>query len=271
MTAADINRFQEKVYQYYRDHGRPFPWRDVTDPYDIAVSEIMLQQTQADRVIPKYQAFLGAFPDVTSLAAASLADVLTLWQGLGYNRRAKMLWLMAQAVVNQHKGAFPEDLASLQQLPGIGPYTAAAIRVFAFNQPAMVLETNIRSVFLHEFFPDHDEVADAAVAPLIEATMDHKNPREWYQALMDYGAMLKKQSINPSRRSAHYVRQAPLKGSLREARGAILKFLTTGEPLAATNLAGEINLDPERLQRAMDGLLQDGLVVKRQGHLHLPR
>jgi A/G-specific adenine glycosylase len=254
--------FRDRVYAYFQEHGRRFPWRDVTDPYDIAVSEIMLQQTQADRVVPKYQAFMRAYPSVGALAEASLGDVLGLWSGLGYNRRAKLLRDMAQAVVD--RGGFPGTVEGLRELPGVGPYTAAAIAAFAYNQPVVVNETNIRSVYIHEFFGDAEGVHDRDLEPLIAATLDRDNPRDWYQALMDYGAMLKKTGINPGRRSAHYVRQAPLAGSNREARGAVLRVLL-GRSLSMRQIWEETALAPERLAPALEGLVAEGFLTVSRG------
>lgn len=271
MDAAAIRAFQEKVYDYYHAHGRVFPWRDVTNPYDIAVSEIMLQQTQADRVAPKYQLFMQRWPLVQDLAAASQADVLAAWSGLGYNRRALMLHRMAKHVTDKLLGQFPRELDKLVKLPGIGPYTAAAIMAFAYNQPAMVNETNIRSVIIHEFFADREGVTDKEVVPFIEATMDKERPREWYQALMDYGAMLKRSGINPSRRSAHYVRQSPLKGSNREARGAILKALHTKDNQTSAQLTQSTGLETARIKPALEGLCAEGFLEIRRGRATLAK
>lgn len=185
----------------------------------------MLQQTQAERVIPKYKSFLKKFPTVAVLAKASLSSVLKEWQGLGYNRRAKMLHAAAKEIISGHGGRFPNSYDDLVKLPGVGPYTASAVRVFAFNKPEVLIETNIRSVCIHHFFPKRKKVMDASLMPFIEAAVDRKNPKAWYSALMDYGSFLKRTEGNASKRSARHVRQKPFKGSNREVRGAILKML----------------------------------------------
>ena len=186
-----VSMFREIILSRYQRSGRSFPWRETTDPYAILVSEIMLQQTQTDRVVPKYLDFLEAFPDFDHLAAASLKDVLAKWQGLGYNRRGKALRDAAQMVVERFGGKLPDFYEDLLTFPGIGPYTAGAVCAFAFDQPVVFMDTNIRRVFIHFFFPDREGVRDSEIVPLVEKTLDRKLPREWYSALMDYGALLK--------------------------------------------------------------------------------
>ncbi|MBU6310575.1 A/G-specific adenine glycosylase [Patescibacteria group bacterium] len=205
------------VLQYYRTHGRhELPWRKTVDPYQILVSEVMLQQTQVDRVVPKFSAFIERYPNADALAQAPLVDVLRLWQGLGYNRRAKYLW-----EASKRWGGV------LEELPGVGPYTANAVRVFAHNEPRVLIETNIRAVYLHHLFPRRDTVADAEIIPHIRVPRGVQ-PRVWYAALMDYGSHLKKSIPNPSRRSRHHARQKPFKGSDREIRGALVRAALTG-------------------------------------------
>lgn len=223
LSPQAVEAFRAEIYQYYRRSGRhDLPWRQTRDPYHILISEVMLQQTQVSRVIPKYQAFLAAFPDLASLAAAPLADVLRIWQGLGYNRRALALKRLAETVVAEHSAELPRDPAALRRLPGIGPATAAALGAFAFGQPVLLLETNVRAVFLEHFFPQQDGVSDREILPLVEATLDRRNPRDWYYALMDYGAVLKRGGPNPCRRSQHHSRQSPYAGSHRQLRARVL-------------------------------------------------
>ena len=226
----------------------------------------MLQQTQVDRVIPKYQAFLKAFPTLRALADAPLGSVLSLWSGLGYNRRARMLHESACMVRDFHHGRLPKTVQELEQLPGIGPYTARAVAAFAHNTPVVMLETNIRAVYLHTFFPERDDVADAELIPYIEQTLDIENPREWYAALMDYGTYIKKLHPNPSRKSAHHVQQAPFKGSLREVRGAVLRAVLT-TPHTLSDLEHS-RFTSARIEEALEGLSRDGLIVKRGSHWH---
>ncbi|HNS65921.1 MAG TPA: A/G-specific adenine glycosylase, partial [Candidatus Woesebacteria bacterium] len=187
MRKQEIESFQRYITIWYQKYGRhTLPWRLTTDPYAILVSELMLQQTQVSRVIPKYKVFLKRFPNLKSLKSSSLADVLIFWQGLGYNRRAKYLWQLAKTTQ-----ILPSSQVELEKLPGIGPYTASAICAFAFNQPTPMIETNIRSVFLYHFFPDQKNVSDRDLVPLVSSAVDQSNPRRWYWALMDYGSYLK--------------------------------------------------------------------------------
>src|SRR6266481_1697553 len=217
--------FKRVVWDYYKKRKRDFPWRRRRNPYKVLVSEIMLQQTQVGRVVEKYKEFFKKFPNLQSLAQARVGDVLTAWQGLGYNRRALMLKKLSEIVAVQYGGELPQDFEKLIELPGIGPSTAGGVMAFAFNKPVVFIETNIRRAYIHFFFKNAEKVHDKKLIPLIEATLDRKNPREWYWALMDYGAMLGTLEHNPNKRSAHYALQSKFKGSNREVRGSILKFL----------------------------------------------
>jgi A/G-specific adenine glycosylase len=241
------------------------PWRETRDPYRILVSEIMLQQTQVERVRAKYEEFLAEFPDVGSLAVAPLERVLSRWQGLGYNRRAVALHRCARILARQHGGRVPEDPAALVALPGIGPATAGAIRAFAFNAPAVFIETNVRRVYLHEFFPGRDSVADAEVTPLVAATLDKKRPREWYYALMDYGTALSRLVPNPNRRSRTYARQSRFEGSDRQVRGAMLRALLGGGVRKGPWLARSLGCELARTLRLLRELEREGFVRRARG------
>lgn len=256
-------QFQKIIWDYYRNHARDFPWRRTTIPYRIAVSEIMLQQTQAQRVIPKYQNFIKQFPTWQVLAAAPLREVLLAWQGLGYNRRGKALHELANIICSDYKNKLPANPQILKTLPGIGPATAASICAFAFNQPTVFIETNIRSVFIHFFFKDQDNISDKAIQPLVVKTLDQQNPRQWYFALMDYGVMLKRTFKNPSRKSLHHTSQTPFQGSHRQIRGRILKQLTQS-PVALTmeQLVNKSETNLKRLLPAIDELLKEGYLQK---------
>jgi A/G-specific adenine glycosylase len=246
------------VYEYFRKHGRDFPWRKTTDPYAVLVSEVMSQQTQIERVVPKYLAWVRQWPTVRSLTKASLSEVLVMWSGLGYNRRAKLLYELSNVVVRDFGGKIPDEERVLLSLPGIGPYTAAAIRAFAFNRPVVAVDTNIRSVYIHHFFPTQNQVGDADLMPFIEATIDKTQPKVWLSALMDYGAHLKTQGINPIFRSRHYSKQSALKGSVREVRGYILATLTQKRTVNQKELVQRF--DQDRVTQATCGLVKDGLV-----------
>lgn len=229
-AAQALSLFSEKVMEEGRRLYRDLPWRNTRDPYAIWLSEVMLQQTQVSRVDGRWQRWLERFPTVDALAAASSADVLEEWQGMGYNRRALAL-LDAARAVSASGGAFPAEEAALRALPGIGPATAAGILAFSFNRHAVYLETNVRTVFLHELFPNEEDVLDRELVPLIDSTCppDGGNaladPRSWYYALLDYGAYLKKTVPNPSRRSRSYARQSRFEGSVRQKRAALVRIL----------------------------------------------
>ena len=248
--------FREKVWDFYRDHGRDLPWRHDPTPYQVFVSEVMLQQTQASRVLVKYPEWLRVFPDFGALAGASVGEVVAAWQGMGYNRRALWLQRAAGMVVGEFGGVLPRDPAVLVRLPGIGLNTAGSIAAFAYEEPTVFIETNIRRVFIHEFFGDRDDVADSELRPLIEGAMDRENPREWYYALMDYGADLAKRVPNPNRRSKHYAMQSKFEGSLRQLRGEVLRQLLDG-----AKLRGEFVVTDERLDGVLADLVKEGFII----------
>ena len=269
LSAQQIREFRERVYDYYRSHGRDLPWRNTDDPYRILVSEIMLQQTQVARVIGKYEGFIRTFPDIESVACAPLRDILTLWQGLGYNRRALALKRAAQIVVAHYGGRIPSSIESLKALPGIGGVTAHAIRVFAFSQPTVFVETNIRTVFIHHFFRNSADVEDGEILPLVAQTLDPENPRIWYYALMDYGVALKKRHGNPSRRSARYRRQAQFEGSNRQIRGMILQALLKTAGLSEDMLVKRVPFGAEAVKRGLKQLEREGLILEQGGHISI--
>ena len=261
--------FQELIWQKGNELFRDMPWRENTDPYFVLVSELMLQQTQVDRVIPKFNAFISRFPTVSDLARASLGDVLSLWSGLGYNRRAKFLHEAAKKVVAEYGGIVPNTTESLVQLPGVGPNTAGAIMAYSYNQPIVFIETNIRTVYFYHFFEDVAGVTDSELKTLAAETIDREHPREWYWALMDYGAYLKKQGAGRIDQSKHYKKQSPLKGSLREVRGLILKQLAI-EDLSIAALQLRVPFD-ERFEPALLALEKEGLIQQTDERLHLTR
>ena len=265
LTTEEIRAFQRQIYEYYKHHGRDFPWRRTTDSYNILVSEIMLQQTQVERVHDKYLEFIKMFSNFNVLSEASQGDVLAMWQGLGYNRRALALKKLALEIVEVYGGVLPQDVNKLSSLPGIGKTTAGAILAFAFNMPSVFIETNIRRVFIHEFFRKKEDVKDGEIFPLVEATMDRENPREWYWALMDYGSMLKRKTENPNRRSAHYVRQPSFAGSDRQIRGLIIKKLLDESNLSVKDLNESIGINLDHLGRILRGLIHEGFICEENG------
>lgn len=258
-----ITSFQKEIWDYYRAHGRVFPWRRTKDPYKIMVSEMMLQQTQTSRVVEKYKQFLKLFPTVAALAQASRVEVLRVWQGLGYNRRALYLQQAATAITSKYRGKVPDDHDALISLSGIGPNTAGAIRAFAFNQSSVFIETNIRRVFIHFFFPRSKQVNDALIRRLVEQSVDQANPREWYWALMDYGVHLAAITENANRRSAHYSKQSPFENSLRQLRGKLIRLLLDRGNMSRAQIKKQLpDEDDQRITGALDGLTKDGLISR---------
>ncbi|MDB5170500.1 MAG: A/G-specific glycosylase [Candidatus Saccharibacteria bacterium] len=263
--------FQATVWDYYRQHGRhDLAWRNMPndnfDPYKIMVSELMLQQTQVARVMSKYDEFLRQFPTIVSLAEALLSDVLRSWNGLGYNRRAKFLHQAAQKVMHEFGGVFPQTVADLTTLPGVGVNTAGAIAAYAFNQPVAFVETNIRTVIIHHFFDDQIGIPDKEILALTQQTLDNEHPREWYYALMDYGSFLKQSVGNLSRQSKSYARQSKFEGSKRQIRGQVIRLL--GEA-AQSEASLAKHIPDERLSTVVHDLLGEGLIQKKGSKLSL--
>ncbi len=314
-TALSRDEFVAKVCDQGRQLYRDLPWRCVDDPYAVMVSEVMLQQTQVSRVAKYWERFLSSFPTVDALAAASTSDVLEHWQGLGYNRRALALKRAADLVSAEMGGVLPRTAEGLVALPGVGPATAAGVMAFAYRLPSVYIETNVRTVFLHELFPDREKVSDRVLEPYVRQTCPEvpvradgeggagasqgdgaagargavpfeplgdpsQDARAWYYALLDYGAHLKTQVANPSRRSSHYARQSAFEGSHRQKRSFILKLalaspegVSEAEALAALSRfeleSGRDAIDAARGRALVDQLIDEGF-FKRQGELLVP-
>lgn len=268
----NIKKFQKTIWDFYSTHKRDFPWRNIKDPYKIWVSEVMLQQTQTDRVVPKYRLFLKRFPSVQKLASARQQEVLELWQGLGYNRRGLNLKRGAEAIVERFNGKIPKDPDLLETLPGIGPYTAKAIITFAYNKPLVFIETNIRTVYLDYFFKNKSaRVHDKDILCLVEKTIDTVNPREWFYALMDYGVMLKKVHKANNIKSVHYRKQTPFRGSSREVRSAILKHIVSNGPTTYSTLCTieVVKKKKNILHKKLEELVREGFIVKNNNYYSL--
>jgi A/G-specific adenine glycosylase len=263
---SSLKEFKNTIRDFYKLNGRHnLPWRQPNsdgtfDAYKIMVSEVMLQQTGVQRVIPKYQEFTAIFPDFASLAGSPQADVIRTWSGLGYNRRAQYLRQAAITIMDNYDAMMPRTREELVRLPGIGVNTAGAILAYAFNEPEIFIETNIRSVFLYHFFPQRSDVSDQEILELVTQTLNRKQPREWYWALMDYGSYLKRIHKNPNLRSKHYVKQSQFQGSLRQLRGQVLNLLCKGT-YSEDHLRSTIADD--RLQVVLDDLLSEKLIDRR--------
>jgi A/G-specific adenine glycosylase len=237
-SSPGILAFRQMILSHYEQYGRDMAWRNTTDPYQILVSEIMLQQTQVERV--------------------------TVWQGLGYNRRAIALQRCAIRVMNEYNGILPADVAILATFPGIGRATASSIAAFAFNMPVVFIETNIRRVFIHFFFTDTHIVRDAEILPLVEQALYLKNPRVWYWALMDFGSALKKTVPNPNRRSAIYTKQSPFEGSDRNIRGIIIRMLLAEPGMREKKFLDIRNDDPARIKKILSALESEGFIIRQK-------
>ena len=253
--------FIQLVWEYYSDHKRPMLWRDNPHPYWVIVSEIMLQQTQVNRVMIKFPQFIKIFPDFASLSQASLAEVLQVWQGMGYNRRAKYLWHIAQLIEKEYQGVVPRNPEILATFPGIGKATAGSIIAFAYNIPTVFIETNIRRVFIYHFFQDKDEVSDVEIMPLVQSTVSLDNPREWYYALMDYGTYMKRITSNPNKRSKHYTIQSSFEGSNRQIRAQIIRLLLQ-KPYTLEELIDSIQ--DERVISNLKNLIKEEMIVLKE-------
>lgn len=275
ITSARLDAFVDTVWERGRKLYRDLPWRNTHDPYGILLSEVMLQQTQVKRVLGRWEEWLDAFPTVRDLAAAPLPPVLELWQGMGYNRRALNLKRCAEEVVTRHDGVIPSDKGELLALPGVGPSTSAGVRVFAFMQPDVYVETNVRAVFIHELFPEHESVSDKELVPLVEATCPQDTSvRDWYYALLDYGAHLKRTLPNPTRKSKQYKRQSSFEGSHRQKRAYLLRRIIeqelTAEELArdlaqAESAAKRPEPTPEEARAILEELEREGFVTCQDG------
>lgn len=261
IPAQPLGAFRELVWKRGLENYRDLPWRRTRDPYAVWISEVMLQQTQVSRVDGRWQRWLERFPGVGALAAAEQADVLEEWQGMGYNRRALALLRAARLIVEA--GIFPQDEKELVSLPGIGPATAAGIRAFAFGLPGVYLETNVRAVFLHELFPGEQGVPDKRLVPLVRAACPDDEPRGWYYALLDYGAWLKRNVPNPSRRSRSHVRQSSFEGSHRQKRAQVVRMLLAAreDGVVCEDVARGLGVDSAVARDLLNELTNEGFCL----------
>ncbi len=272
MNKRKCQNFQKTVWRWYRQNAPVLPWRKTKNPYYIFVSEVMLQQTQIPRVLVKYPEFLRAYSTIEALAKAPLRHVLSVWRGMGYNRRALYLGQSAQRIIEKHNGTIPKDISTLDTLPGIGPYSARAIACFAYGICEPFIETNIRRVIIHEFFPKKENVSDKEILQVlknIQPPKHQRDQREWYWALMDYGREALKHVPNANRKSKHYAKQSKFEGSPRYVRAKIISCLlenkkATGEELFLS-LKEDHHLDAisqEDIARTIANLKKEKLVRK---------
>lgn len=275
----------ERLLRWYERERRDLPWRRTSDPYAILVSEVMLQQTQASRVVPAYRDFLSRFPTVRALAAASRPDVVRAWDGLGYNRRAVWLSEAARAIVREHGGRVPSDPETLRMLPGVGPYTTAAVSSMAFGEPVAVVDTNVQRVVARVHLGgDGGQARRQRVRELAQAWLDHDDPVTWNQAVMDLGREVCRPrprcdvcplaGMCAFRTSGAEGTRGPrgkdaFEGSSRQVRGAIVRTLRSHEALSAKRLTAETGFDAGRVEAAVDGLAADGLVERSAGRVRL--
>ncbi len=258
-------KFQEVVWDYYKNHKRILPWREgKINPYHVLVSEFMLQQTQVDRVLPKYKVFLKKFPTLKKLASAKQSSVLKEWSGLGYNRRALFLHKTAQIIINNFFGKIPDKKEKLLALPGVGPYIASALLIFIYNKDEICLETNIRTVYIHHFFKNQKKVSDAELLPFIVKSRVPESSREWFYALMDYGSYIKKTIGNFSQKSSQHTRQTTFKGSNRELRGRIIRYMINRKKKEAVSFrslsVATKNFTKGRTRNVIKNLISEGFL-----------
>ncbi len=266
VTPKAVAALQERMLTWYAENRRDLPWRRTRDPYAILVSEVMLQQTQVPRVIPRYEGFLRAWPALEDLAAAALADVLHLWRGLGYNNRARRLRECASAVVTDASGsgrrpaALPDSVEGLRTLPGIGPYTARAVLIFAHDRDLAAVDANVRRVLTSELGLPKD-LGERDLQAVADAALPAGRSRDWHNALMDYGSLVltaRTTGIAPR------TRQGAFHGSRRWYRSRLLRALLDGGPQRLPELAAHIGLDIQATADIADALEADGL-VRRDG------
>jgi A/G-specific adenine glycosylase len=266
----------EALLGWYRPRRGAYPWRGSRDPYAILVSEVMLQQTQAARVGPAFERFLSTFPSVAALAAASRADVVRAWEGLGYNRRAVALSEAARTIAREHAGRIPSDPARLRSLPGVGPYTASAVASLAYGVPVPAVDTNVRRVVARVHLgQDPHDAPPKVIRTAAEAWLDPEDPGSWNQALMDLGREICRPRPRcdacpladaclflatgaipgPSRR-----RQGRFEGSTRQVRGAIVHVLRGSPSPTLDQLAARTGFELARVARAVGDLHEEGVL-----------
>jgi len=259
-----IQDFQQTVLSQGKELYREMPWRTNTNPYYILLSEIMLQQTQVPRVLVKFDEFISAFPTINDLAEAPFEQVLELWTGLGYNRRARFLHSSAQIIVEKYNGVLPKNIDDLIALPGIGPNTAASILAYSYNLPTVFVETNIRTVLIFTFFPETaGKIDEKLMVKLAQQTLYAENPRQWYWALMDYGVFIKKTEGNFNKLSKSYNKQSKFEGSKRQKRASILRLILQEKQISLPNIVLQTEYENDLCAELVTALVKDNLVEEK--------
>lgn len=256
LVQEKISDFHTKLFSWYKENKKNYPWRKTTDPYHIMVSEFMLQQTQTARVVPKYLAFIDKFPTLESLANSENREILELWSGLGYNRRA--IWLKEAAQNILSLGTFPKNHIELKKIKGIGNYTSRAIIIFAFNADVATVDTNIRRIFIHEGFAT-EETKEKELFDIAQQLLPKNRSSEYHSALMDYGNTIltsAKTKIKPK------TTQSKFKGSTRQYRGLIIKYLTIHHAASKSEIIKECSIPEEKADEIFSKLEKDRLLIK---------
>ena len=255
-SQEDVVAFQKKVMNWWAENARDLPWRRNPSPYNVLVSEIMLQQTQVSRVTPKFDEFMKEFPTIESLAKTNIKHLLKVWSGLGYNRRA--IWLKEAAKQIVERGEFPQSVEELQELKGIGPYTSRSVLIFAFNKDLAAVDTNIRRILIASGFAD-ETMSDRQLQPIAETVLLRGRSRDWHNALMDYGSLVltsSKTNISPVTKQSCY------EGSSRQVRGAVIRALTASDEIELENLMGLLDCEANETEliKIINKLVSDGMV-----------
>jgi A/G-specific adenine glycosylase len=278
ISGSQKKQFNSFLSIWYKTNGRAdLPWRVNQTPYRVFISEIMLQQTQVTRVVDKFNAWMILFPNIKAAVQASQTDILSAWQGLGYNRRGLYTHKACKEILNRFSGAIPIKKEELESLPGIGPYTAGAICAFAFNQPTVFIETNIRRVVIYHFFKNKQNINDKEILVVVKQLLPKNDAKNWYAAIMDYGATLPKIiKTNPNKQSKTYTKQSKFKGSNRQIRGEVLRQLLKKSPqdllsllTVAKELKGQAELDIDTLKEILEKMQKEDLVQAKDSKIYI--
>jgi len=259
-----VQEFQKKVFSFYQKNKRDLPWRKTTDPYKILLSELMLQQTQVNRVILYYEKWIARWPAISALASASLAEVLQAWMGLGYNTRAINLHKAARKIVTEFDNDVIEAMKQYKEIPGVGRYTSQAVQIFSTNTDLVTVDTNIRRIFINEFHLP-EKVSDKELWGLAKRCLPKGRSREWHNALMDYGALFltaQKTGIKPK------TQQSRFEGSDRQLRARIIRILLQNDE-SLVNISRILNVDSSWLQRILEKLISEEIISKKNNRYYL--